>query len=149
MKTRPIRRAVLSGLLFAAWTGISSSHHSYAVFDMTQSKTVQGSVAKVEWINPHVFVWIYVPKPGAPKEYELYAFENGPINMMVRFGWSKDALKAGDKLAVQYFPLRDGRKGGYFVRGLRADGSELRGDPHAPGVTKALESKSPLTAPAP
>jgi hypothetical protein len=126
------------------------AHHSYAMFDMSRSAVVQGTVAKVEWINPHVFVWVYVRKPGKPHEFDLYAFENGPVNMMVRFGWTKDSLKAGDKLSVLYFPMRDAtQRGGYFVKSVRTDGIELTGDSHAPGVMKELARGIPLERPKP
>ncbi len=42
------------------------AHHSYAMFDGTQTQTVDGTVAKLEWTNPHVFVWVYVPNAQAP-----------------------------------------------------------------------------------
>jgi hypothetical protein len=149
MATRLLRTSL--SIAFVAVLGAlpAAAHHSYAMFDMNHSVVLQGSVAKVEWVNPHVFLWMYVKKPGGKAgEYDLYAFENGPVNMMVRFGWRKDLLKAGDKLSVLYFPMRDhDRKGGYFVKAVRADGSELMGDPHAPGVSKELAKKTPIEAP--
>ena len=105
------------------------AHHSYAMFERTKTIVVRGTLAQLEWKNPHSFVWVYVEKPSRPGQYDLFAFEASSINRMVRYGWSKDAVKAGDKVTVQYFPLKDGRTGGYLVRVVRSDGSELRGDP--------------------
>jgi hypothetical protein len=147
MQRPPSLIVMLFGLCCMLRMAPGTAHHSYAMFDMTRGVAVEGSVAKVEWVNPHVFLWMYVRKPGGG--HELFAFENGPINQMVRYGWRKDVLKGGDKLAVLYFPLRDGRKGGYFVRGVRSDGLELGGDPHAPGVQRELQRKTPLKAPQP
>lgn len=109
------------------------------MFNMSKSALVRGSVAKVEWVNPHVFVWLYVEKAEQPGQYDLYAFENGPINMLTRFGWTKDSLQVGEKVSVQYFPLKDGRTGGYFIKAILADGTELLGDPFAPGVANAAK----------
>jgi hypothetical protein len=115
------------------------AHHSYSMFDTTKSVFVDGTVAKVEWVNPHTFVWLYVEKKDKPGEYDLYAFENGPITMLMRAGWTKDTMKVGEKVTVQYFPLKDGRTGGSFVKAIHADGSESIGDQFAPGVADAAK----------
>lgn len=120
------------------------AHHSYAMFDRAKTIVVRGTLAQLEWKNPHGFVWVYVEKPSQPGQYDLFAFEASSINRMVRYGWSKDSVKAGDKVAVQYFPLKDGRTGGYLVRVVRPDGSELRGDPQA-----LLDVAGALTKPLP
>lgn len=117
------------------------AHHSYAMFDTTKSVFVKGTLAKVEWVNPHTFVWLYVEKKDAPGKYDLYAFENGPITMLMRNGWTKDTLKVGEKLTIQYFPLKDGRTGGSFVKAIHEDGTESIGDQFAPGVAEAAKLK--------
>lgn len=117
------------------------AHHSYAMFDTTKSVFVDGTVAKVEWVNPHTFVWLYVEKEDEPGEYDLYAFENGPITMLMRNGWTKETLRAGEKVTIQYFPLKDGRTGGSFVRAIHEDGTESIGDQFAPGVADAAKLK--------
>jgi hypothetical protein len=109
------------------------AHHSYAVFDLSKRLTVAGTVAKFEWTNPHSYLWVYVPKPGNPKEYDLYGFENGSPTMMSRLGWTKSILKAGDRVSIEYAPLKDGRQGGHLARVTLADGRVLGGDPMAPG----------------
>jgi hypothetical protein len=119
--------------------GIALSHHSYAMFDLTRTSTVEGTVAKLEWSNPHTFLWIYVKKSDKPGAFDLWGFENGPPGILQRIGWSQTVLKPGEKVTVYYFPLRDGRAGGHFVRLVRPDGSALNGDKFAPGVGKALE----------
>jgi hypothetical protein len=117
------------------------AHHSYSMFDTTKSVFVDGTVAKVEWVNPHTFVWLYVAKKDQPGEYDLYAFENGPITMLMRAGWTKETMKVGEKVTVQYFPLKDGRTGGSFVKAIHADGTESIGDQFAPGVADAAKLK--------
>ena len=108
-------------------SGTVRAHHSYAVFESAKEATVVGTVAKLEWTNPHVFIWVYVPRADDPASYDLYAFENGSPNALEKSGWSKTLPKAGDRIAVTYAPLRDGRKGGHWIIGTLADGRALRG----------------------
>jgi hypothetical protein len=102
-------------------------HHSYAMFDGSKTLTVKGTVAKLEWMNPHVFVWVYVPNAGAKDGYDLYAFENGSPNVLTRMGWTKAAMAAGDKISVEFWPLKDGRHGGHFLKATLANGQVLYG----------------------
>ena len=115
----------------------ASAHHSYAEFDMSKTSVVKGTVAKVEWSNPHAYLWVYVST--GQGGHDLYAFENGSPAMLRRFGWTKDTLPVGEKITVQYRPLLDGRKGGYFIQAIHADGRVTGGDPYAPGGAKIDE----------
>lgn len=112
-------------LLLTSMSG-AQAHHTYAMFDGSHMQTVSGTVAKLEWTNPHVFVWLYVPSPHDPGKYDLYAFENGSPNAITKLGWSNTSLRAGDKITVGYWPLRDGRKGGHLATAAFADGRVLR-----------------------
>jgi hypothetical protein len=116
----------------------ASAHHSYAMFDGSKTLIASGTVAKLEWMNPHVFVWIYVANPAARTGYDLYAFENGSPNVLTRLGWTKRALTVGEKISVQYWPLKDGRTGGHFLKATRADGQVLYGA-GGPNVDKTGE----------
>lgn len=118
----------------------ASAHHSYAEFDMSKTAMIKGTVAKVEWSNPHAYVWIYVPTGQSGQGgHHLYGFENGSAAMLRRFGWTKDTLPVGAKITVQYRPLKDGRHGGYFIQATHADGRVTTGDPYAPGGAKIHE----------
>lgn len=121
------------GLVAAA-----AAHHSYSMFDGTRTLTVKGTVAKLEWTNPHVFVWMYVPNTAVENGFELYAFENGSPNVLSRAGWSKDTFAAGEELSIEYWPLVDGRTGGHFRQATRSDGSVLRGAGGPRGVDGTL-----------
>ena len=121
------RRVGLSILVLLAPFGAALAHHSYAMFDGSRTLTVSGTIAKLEWMNPHVFVWVYVRNANTPGGYDLYAFENGSTNVLTRMGWSKEAFKVGEKVSVDYWPLKDGRTGGHFVKATRADGRVLPG----------------------
>lgn len=117
----------------------AAAHHSYAMFDKTRSVVVEGSIAKVEWINPHSFVWMYVKKENKPGEYELFGFENAGVSGLTLNGWTRDSVKTGDQVSIRYFPLRDGRPGGYLIWVERADGTRLMGDKDAFGVAAELQ----------
>jgi hypothetical protein len=138
MKTLIGAIAVL--LASSAW-----SHHSYAMFDGSRTLKVSGTVAKLEWMNPHVFVWVYVPNPKAKDGYDLYAFENGSPGVLTRIGWSRTAFAIGEKISVEYWPLKDGRNGGHFVQATRANGQVLRGA-GGPNVVQTGEVALPQPA---
>ena len=55
------RGSVLVVAVGARFRAAAAAHHSYAMFDGTRTLTVKGTLAKLEWTNPHVFVWVYVP----------------------------------------------------------------------------------------
>ena len=122
----------------------ASAHHSYAMFDAEHTQTVIGTVAKLDWTNPHVFIWVYVPNTGGG--FELYAFENGSPNVLVKRGWSKSTFTAGEKVAIAYWPLRDGRPGGHLAVATRTDGSVVRA---AGGPGGAVDVSDGIEAPAP
>ncbi len=120
----PIKKTI--GLVAILAVAPALAHHSYAMFDGANTRTVSGTVAKLEWTNPHVFLWIYVPKP-AGTGYDLYAFENGSVGVLMRLGWSKESFKAGDKVSVEYWPLKDGRPGGHFHKATYSNGTVIEG----------------------
>ena len=139
---RPTLCALLGALGLVA-TATAAAHHSYAMFDGARTLTVKGTVAKLEWTNPHVFVWVYVPNEARESGFDLYAFENGSPNVLARGGWTKTTLAAGEELTIEYWPLIDGRTGGHFVSAMRADGSVIRGAGGPRGVDGSLPPAPP------
>ena len=125
------RRALMLTLWMTMQVSAVGAHHSYSMFDNTQRRTVVGTVAKVEWANPHVFIWLYVRK--ASGMYDLYSFENGSVSMLTRLGWAKNTMPQGATFSVLYVPLRDGRNGGYLIQATDLDGKVLKADPGALG----------------
>ena len=120
------------------------AHHSYAMFDMNKPMALRGSVAKLEWTNPHISLWLYVPRPGEAGQYDLWRFQSDPVNIARRRGWTKDVLKIGEKIVMNYFPLHGGERGGYLISILRENGTTLLGDPDAPGVARELAKSGRL-----
>lgn len=123
------------------------AHHTYAMFDMNKPLSLEGSVAKLEFRNPHISLWVYVRPEGAKQgQYDLWHIQSDSVNMAQRHDWTKDVVKAGDRVTLHYFPMRNGEHGGYLIRLVRPDGSELIGDPNAPGVARELAKTNSLPA---
>jgi len=75
------------------------AHHSFsAEFDSTKVVTLQGKVTKVEWMNPHAR--IYFDAKNDKGEMVNWDFEMGSPNGLMRLGWRRDSLKAGDEITV-------------------------------------------------
>lgn len=100
-----------------------AAHHSFAVFNTTTEKTVTGTVNKLEWTNPHIWLWVDVPNDKGGKD--TFGFEGMAPNFLERRGWTRNTLKAGDKITVTYNPLRDGTNGGMFRTGKMESGKVL------------------------
>jgi Family of unknown function (DUF6152) len=121
-------RAVQSTGIFAGLTAVLIcsigaapvfAHHSFGMFDMTKSSEIDGTVIKMEWSNPHCWLFIMTPSPQGGVSY---GFEMTSVGEMSRRGWNKTILKPGEKVKVTYHPVRDGRLAGYMVTVMTADG---------------------------
>ena len=94
---------LIAGLLAAAAPALA--HHSFAAeFDSAKPVTVQGAVSKVEWTNPHI--WIYVDMKNAGGQAEQW--QCGSPNTLARQGWSRDTLKPGDQVVIEGFRAKNG-----------------------------------------
>jgi hypothetical protein len=121
-----IRTTLLAGLVIAALSATVlpvAAHHSFSVFNTSETKTVTGTVKQIDWTNPHIWLWVDVTndKGGV----DVYAFEGMSPNFLERRGWTRTTLKAGDKITVDYNPLRDGKNGGMFRTGRMENGKTL------------------------
>jgi len=82
------------------------AHHSFAAeYDNNKPIKFSGKVTKVEWLNPHIYVYVDVANGGSTVNY---AVEGGAPNGLFRQGWRKDTLKVGDTLSVEGFLAKDG-----------------------------------------
>jgi len=85
------------GLLSAA---SMFAHHSFsAEFDATKPVTLKGTVTKVDWLNPHI--WIYVDVKDQSGKLAHWQCEGGAPNSLTRNGWTKNQLKEGDSVTIE------------------------------------------------
>jgi len=114
--------AVVSGFGSLACIPAASAHHSFAMFDRTKEVRLDGTVKEWQFTNPHSWLQLFVIENGTPVEYGI---EGSSVNTLLRIGWGTRTFKPGDKISVVINPLRDGRKGGAFVKATLPDGRIL------------------------
>ena len=100
----------------------SPAHHSFAMFDDKNLVALAGTVKEVQWTNPHTWLQLLVIENSQPVEYSI---EGQSPNGLMRLGWKKNTIKAGDKISVVIAPLKDGRKGGALIKVTLPDGRTL------------------------
>jgi len=103
------RLAVLvagAGLFVAAALPLAAHHSFAAEFDASKAVTLQGTVTKLDWMNPHI--WIYMDAKDDSGTVTHWQCEGGPPNTLTRNGWSKNSLKIGDGVTIEGFRSKDG-----------------------------------------
>jgi hypothetical protein len=98
----------------------ASAHHSLSVYNRLSAETIEGTVQKFNWSNPHVQLVIMASSPdGAIAQWN---FESGSINRLASAGINRNIVAVGDKITVTYNPRRDGAKSGFLVTIVSARG---------------------------
>lgn len=117
------------GLLLTA--AAAQAHHSFAAqYDAEKAVTITGTVAKVDWTNPHVH--FYVDVKGTDGKVVQWVFEGFPPNMLVRQGWKRDeTLKAGTTVTVTGWLARIEPNVGAARQITFADGRKMVAGPPA------------------
>ena len=83
------------------------AHHSFAAeYDDKKPVTLQGTITKVEWINPHI--WVYLDAKDASGKAAKWQCEGGAPNSLTRNGWNKNSLKVGDAVTIDGYLAKDG-----------------------------------------
>jgi uncharacterized protein DUF6152 len=108
MRSRALRLlgfGVGVGLMVAA-TPVAAHHSFAAEFDAAQPITIRGKVTKINWTNPHV--WIYLNVADETGKVQNWGFEMGAPQQVRGRGWDRDTLKTGDEIIVEGSRARDG-----------------------------------------
>lgn len=114
-------RAVIAASAVVLATATIAAHHSWnTVFSEDKPLVLKGTVAKVELVNPHGWIWIDVKNPDGTST--KWGIEGGPPNGLIRNGITKDSLKVGEELTVRGYGSRDGSNLVAGVQYERADG---------------------------
>jgi len=125
-------RRLLGGLLLVssamlAAPAVPVAHHSVTgQFDMSKSLTLKGTISKVDWINPHPYVYLDVRDVNG--KVTSWALSTVPIPLLRKAGLTKEALfgKPGGLVTVVALPARDGKDLGWIKRITYSDGHHYR-----------------------
>ncbi len=123
-----IKVLTLAGLALPLFAGQALAHHSFAMFDLDKLITQTGVVKEFEWTNPHV--WIHILAPDATGKPMEWSFEMQAVASIRSAGWRPDSVKPGDKVSIEFHPLKDGSRGGELVAATLPDGRRIGGSNH-------------------
>jgi len=119
--------AVVAVAAFLLCMPLVFAHHGLARFDTTHIVTMQGTITRFEWINPHAYVYADITdQHGKTVNWML---ECGSLGMLTRFGWSPDVVKYADKVTVHGFVAKDGSPYMALQKIDLSNGKSLPGEP--------------------
>jgi hypothetical protein len=113
MKFRSIKHAAAMlavGGALAAATLPASAHHSFAMYE-PKTVTFKGVVKSFQWTNPHSIIWVLLD-PQSGGEPQEWSIETTSPGVLTRSGWTRHSLNPGDRVSIEFSPLRDGSHGG-------------------------------------
>jgi hypothetical protein len=115
----------------------ASAHHAFAAeYDAKKFVTMKGTVTKMEWVNPHAWLYIDVKEPNGTVVNWAVEFSNP--NQLLHRGWRKTDLPVGAEVTVEAYLARNGSKTVNAANIILANGKELfagsaNGAPERPG----------------
>jgi hypothetical protein len=105
MHNRLLKLIASAGMLMAAALPLAAHHSFSAEFDSTKPVMLEGTVVEFEWVNPHSWLVIDVPKPDGT--VERWRLEGGSPSVLLRLGWNRNSLPTGTKIKVTAFQAKD------------------------------------------
>ncbi|MEY2855010.1 MAG: hypothetical protein RL030_2142 [Pseudomonadota bacterium] len=114
-------------MLAVTGAGAALAHHSFAAqYDSKKPVNMTGVVTKVEWTNPHVYIYVDVTD-AKTKKVANWGFEMGPPHMLQKAGWKRNSLKIGESVEVDGWLARDGSHTANSRRVTRKSTGEVLG----------------------
>jgi hypothetical protein len=129
-----VKVLAVAGLVLPLSAGQALAHHSFAMFDPEKLITQTGLVKEFEWTNPHV--WIHIMVQDQSGKAVEYSFEMQAVAQATSGGWRPDSVRPGDKVTIEYHPLKDGSRGGELVAATLPDGKRLGSSANRPAPTR-------------
>jgi hypothetical protein len=123
------------------------AHHSFSMFDQERKVAIEGTVAEIQWVNPHV--WVEVDVPEADGGATRWGVEFTSRVHLTRQGFTEDMVHPGDHVAMELSPYRDGKPGGRFWTITNLDTGAVFRDPSAQRAYEASlreSGQAPATA---
>ncbi len=105
MEKNPLRDCRVSLVAIATLAVPASAHHSFAVYDADTVITLTGTVARYDWTNPHVYVFVDID--GEDGEAVEWALEGESTALLSRAGWSRTTLAPGDRISARVYRNRN------------------------------------------
>jgi hypothetical protein len=122
MTMKPFAAAAATAILLV--TTAASAHHAFtAEFDGNQPVTLKGTISKVEWINPHS--WVYVDIKEASGATTTWKIECGAPNQLMRRGWNKNSIPVGSQVTVEGYRAKNGSTTANAKDIIAADGKRF------------------------
>jgi hypothetical protein len=111
-------RRRISDSLYTIVTGLAGclpayAHHSFAIYDADDPRSIEGIVEEFRWTNPHTMVRLRVDNGDGTES--IWQLDFDPVNMLVRRGWTAETLERGDTIAADSHPLHSGQPGGRLI----------------------------------
>ena len=109
MRTKVAVAIAVIGLFLAGMAVSLSAHHAFAAeFDSNKPVKFEGTVTKMQWTNPHVWLHMDVKTPDG--KIENWAFEAGTPNVLFRRGFTKNSLLPGTRIVIDGYRAKDGSR---------------------------------------
>ena len=117
------RLSILLFVLSMVAAQLYAHHGRGATYDMKKRVTLKGSVARVDWRNPHVVIWMDVKDETG--KVVTWGFENAGVSQLAQEGYNRNTLKVGQEITAVVNPAANGAPTAIVVKVILADGSEI------------------------